>query len=97
MYVRVLPAAFPASSPVTCLPAPPSLARAERIGAVEFRPPVPAGDIVPAADWTICRGGPHTIAESLPRNVPLLLFPGPIFERRYHAARTQGRRSGPRG
>jgi UDP:flavonoid glycosyltransferase YjiC (YdhE family) len=66
-----------------------SLTRPERIGAVEFRPYVPAADILPAADWTICHGGQNTIAQSLLHNVPLLMFPGLIFERRYNAAKTQ--------
>ena len=37
------------------------------------------------ADWTICHGGQNTIIESLLHGVPLLVFPGPIFERRFNA------------
>jgi UDP:flavonoid glycosyltransferase YjiC (YdhE family) len=91
---EVLPAVFPAGSPVTCLVGAQSLTRTERIGAVEFRSYVPAGDILPAADWTICHGGQNTIVQSLLHNVPLLLFPGPIFERRYNAAKTQAAAAG---
>lgn len=91
---RVLPAVFPVGSPVTCLVGAQSLTRTERVGAVEFRPYVPAGDILPAADWTICHGGQNTIAQSLLHNVPLLIFPGPIFERRYNAAKTQAAGAG---
>ncbi len=91
---RVLPAVFPAGSPVTCLVGAQSLTRTERIGAAEFRPYVPAGDILPAADWTICHGGQNTIIQSLLHSVPLLIFPGPVFERRYNAAKTQAAAAG---
>jgi UDP:flavonoid glycosyltransferase YjiC (YdhE family) len=91
---RVLPAVFPAGGPVTCLVGAPSLSRPERAGAVEFRPYVPAGDILPTTDWTICHGGQNTIAQSLLHHVPLLIFPGPIFERRYNAAKTQAAGAG---
>lgn len=71
-----------------------TLTRTERVGAVVFRPYVPAGDILPAADWTICHGGQNTIVQSLLHNVPLLIFPGPISERRYNAAKTQAAAAG---
>lgn len=57
----------------------------EKIGAVEFRPYVPAADVLPFCDWTICHGGQNTIIQSLVSHVPLLIFPGPIFERRFNA------------
>lgn len=41
--------------------------------------------LLPHAEWTICHGGQNTIIESLLYGVPLLLFPGPIFERRFNA------------
>jgi Glycosyl transferases, related to UDP-glucuronosyltransferase len=33
----------------------------------------------------ICHGGLNTITQSIAAGVPLLVFPGPIFERRYNA------------
>ncbi len=91
---QVLPAVFPSGSPVTCLVGAHSLTSPERIGAVEFRPYVPADDILPDADWTICHGGQNTVVQSLLHDVPLLIFPGPIFERRYNAAKIQAAAAG---
>jgi UDP:flavonoid glycosyltransferase YjiC (YdhE family) len=84
---EVLPAVFPAASPVTFLVGAHSLTRSERIGAVEFHPYVSARDVLASSDWTICHGGQNTIIESLRHDVPLLIFPGPIFERRFNAAK----------
>jgi UDP:flavonoid glycosyltransferase YjiC (YdhE family) len=57
--------------------------------AVDFRPYVPAELVLPQCDWTICHGGQNTITQSLVHNVPLLIFPGPIFERRYNAKKVE--------
>ncbi|MDI6696241.1 MAG: glycosyltransferase [Anaerolineales bacterium] len=59
------------------------------MGAVEFHPYVPAADVFPYCDWTICHGGQNTIVQSLMNGVPLLVFPGPIFERRFNARKIQ--------
>jgi UDP:flavonoid glycosyltransferase YjiC (YdhE family) len=32
-----------------------------------------------------CRGGPNAIIQSLASSVPLIIFPGSIFERRFNA------------
>ncbi len=50
-----------------------------------FRPYVPAEVLLPRCEWTICHGGQNTIIQSLLHGVPLIIFPGPIFERRYNA------------
>lgn len=85
----VLPQVFRPEGKYICLVGAQSIASVERIGAVEFRPYVPAADVLPYCDWTICHGGQNTIIQSLMNRVPLLVFPGPIFERRYNARKVQ--------
>jgi len=55
---------------------------------------VPAAAVLPYCDWTICHGGQNTIIQSLLNGVPLVLFPGPIFERRYNARKVQAAGAG---
>ena len=62
-----------------------SIERPFRTEAVEFYPYVPADVLLPQCDWTICHGGQNTIVQSLMHAVPLIVFPGPIWERRYNA------------
>ena len=64
------------------------------IEGVEFRPYVPAAAALPHCDWTICHGGQNTIIQSLSHSVPLLVFPGPIFERRFNARKVQAAGAG---
>jgi UDP:flavonoid glycosyltransferase YjiC (YdhE family) len=56
---------------------------------VQFRLYVSADALLPHCDWTICHGGQNTIIQSLLYGVPLLVFPGPIFERRFNARKLQ--------
>ncbi len=86
---RVLPQVFPPDGNVTCLVGAQSLQRPERIGSVELRPYVPAEAVLPHCDWTLCHGGQNTIVQSLLHGVPLLVFPGAIFERRFNAERIE--------
>jgi UDP:flavonoid glycosyltransferase YjiC (YdhE family) len=86
---KVLPEVFPAGGNLTCLVGAQSIREIERIEAVEFRPYVPAQALLPHCDWTICHGGQNTIIQSLRHGVPLLVFPGPIFERRFNASKVQ--------
>jgi UDP:flavonoid glycosyltransferase YjiC (YdhE family) len=85
----VLPQVFPADGMYECLVGAQSITAAERVGGVEFRPYVPAEAVLTHADWTICHGGQNTIIQSLRSGVPLLIFPGPIFERRFNAQKVQ--------
>jgi UDP:flavonoid glycosyltransferase YjiC (YdhE family) len=82
---EILPLVFPESGELRCLVGAQSITQVMRMGGVEFRPYVPADTILPFCDWTLCHGGQNTIIQSLRSGVPLLLFPGPIFERRYNA------------
>lgn len=85
----MLPQVFPAEGPYRVLVGAQSVQQVERLGAVEFRPYVSAQAILPYADFTLCHGGQNTIIQSLLNGVPLLIFPGPIFERRYNARKVQ--------
>ncbi len=82
---RFLPQVFRAGGNYHVLVGAQSIIAAEMLGAVELRPFVAAADVLPCCDWTICHGGQNTIIQSLVNDVPLLVFPGPIFERRYNA------------
>lgn len=82
---KVLPEVFPADGDRVCLVGSQSIDEPERVGAVEFLPYVPAESILPHADWTLCHGGLNTIIQSLRAGVPLIIFPGAVFERRFNA------------
>ncbi len=82
---KVLPEAFEGFSGVQCLVAAETLEREERIGNVFFAPWIPATEILPQCDLVICHGGLNTITQSIEAGVPILCFPGAIFERRYNA------------
>ncbi len=84
-----LPQAFPAEGPHRVLVRAQSIRQVERLGAVEFRPYVPAQAVLPHVDLTLCHGGQNTIIQSLVYGAPLAIFPGPIFERRYNARKVQ--------
>ncbi len=86
---RVLPVAFPADNRCEVLVGTPGITSVERIGSVEMRPFVPAAAVLGSCDWTICHGGQNTIIQSLMNGVPLMIFPGPIFERRYNARKVR--------
>ena len=66
-----------------------SITQTIRQGAVELRPYISAEALLPYCDWTICHGGQNTIIQSLTHGVPLAIFPGPIFERRFNAMKIQ--------
>lgn len=85
----VLPHVFPEKGACTCIVGAPGVEQAYSIGGVEFHPFVPIAEILPHCDWTICHGGQNTITESLMHGVPLIIFPGNIWERRYNAKKVQ--------
>ena len=86
---RVLPKVFPVDGDLACLVGVQGITWTERVGAVQFSSYVPAETVLPYCDWTICHGGQNTIVQSLRRDVPLIVFPGPIFERRFNARKVQ--------
>ena len=86
---KILPQVFPENGKYICLVAAQSVTAIEHIGGVEFHPYVPPVDVLPHCDWTICHGGQNTIIQSLINGVPLIIFPGPIFERRFNARKIQ--------
>ncbi len=91
---RVLPQVFPPGGELTCLVGAQSIQEPYRIGGVDFRPYVPAEAVLPRSVWTICHGGQNTIIQSLMNGVPLVIFPGPIFERRYNARKVEAAGAG---
>ncbi len=86
---QVLPRVFPAEGSLRCLVGAPGIRGDEQIGGVRFQRYVPAEAVLPHCDWVICHGGQNTIAQSLLHGVPLILFPGPVFERRFNAQKVQ--------
>lgn len=94
---EILPRIFPAGGKQICLVGAQSLEKMERVENVEFHPYIPAEAVLPLCDWTICHGGQNTIIQSLQFGVPLLVFPGPIFERRFNAHKVQENGAGQMG
>lgn len=82
---RVLPRVFPEGSGPLCLVGWPGFPAERRIGNVIFRPFWDTENLIPRCDWVLCHGGHNTIIQSLSHKVPLIVFPGPIFERRFNA------------
>jgi len=64
---------------------------------IEFHNFIPAFKVLPFCKWTICHGGHNTIIQSLINFVPLILFPGPIFERRFNASMISRNKAGVMG
>jgi UDP-N-acetylglucosamine:LPS N-acetylglucosamine transferase len=91
---RVLPEVFPSNGGWHCYLGAQSITEVHRVEAVEFRPYVPAELLLPRCAWTICHGGQNTIIQSLLCGVPLLIFPGPVFERRYNAEKVEAAMAG---
>jgi UDP:flavonoid glycosyltransferase YjiC (YdhE family) len=86
---KTLPLVFAKSGDPSCVVGGQSIEKPFQIGAVEFYPYVPADELLPQCDWTICHGGQNTVIQSLVHDVPLLIFPGAIFERRYNAQKVE--------
>jgi UDP:flavonoid glycosyltransferase YjiC (YdhE family) len=85
----VLPVLFPVEGGRRCFVGVQTIEASYRIEGVHFHPYIPAEVLLPFCDWTLCHGGQNTIIQSLLNDVPLLIFPGPIFERRYNARKVQ--------
>jgi UDP:flavonoid glycosyltransferase YjiC (YdhE family) len=84
---EVLPRAFAPFGGLSVCVADPSRKDELRVGKVRFLPYLPSEEILARAELTICHGGLNTITQSIEAGVPLLLFPGPIFERRFNAGK----------
>lgn len=85
----VLPNLLAKGEPLKAIVAGPNISTPACLGKVEFRPYISAAAFLPYCDWTVCHGGQNTIIQSLIHAVPLLVFPGPIFERRFNAEKVK--------
>jgi UDP:flavonoid glycosyltransferase YjiC (YdhE family) len=91
---KILPRVFTKDKKYICHVASETIHKEQEIGSVKFSSYVPAGQLLPYCDWTICHGGHNTIMQSLLHNVPMMIFPGPIFERRINAGQVEKNGSG---
>jgi UDP:flavonoid glycosyltransferase YjiC (YdhE family) len=91
---KVLPKVFDGMDEYSCIVASQSIHKEYQIGNVEFKSYIQAEELLPNCEWTICHGGLNTITQSLEFKVPLLIFPGPIFERRFNARKVQEQNGG---
>ena len=94
---EVLPLVFSNNNDTICLVGSQGIEKEEKIGSVIFQSFVPAREILPYCDWVICHGGQNTIIQALMAGVPLMVFPGPIFERRFNARKVQSTGAGSMG
>lgn len=94
---KVLPVIFPDGGRLHCLVGAQSIETPEHYGAVDIQSYIPVEALLPQSEWVICHGGQNTIIQALRRDVPLLIFPGPIFERRFNAERVQAAGAGKMG
>lgn len=90
----VLPETFAGLDNYRCIVAFQSISEEKTIGNVQFKPYIQADELLPYCEWTICHGGLNSITQSLEYQVPLIIFPGPIFERRFNAEKVAGQKAG---
>lgn len=86
---EILPEVFSEKSEYCCIVASDKIEQSYKKGNVIFVSYISANRILPFCDWTFCHGGHNTIVQSILHNVPLLIFPGGIFERRFNATMVQ--------
>jgi UDP:flavonoid glycosyltransferase YjiC (YdhE family) len=91
---KILPQAFPTGGKTICLVGSQVITSPEEIGNVKFMPYVDAQAVLPHCDWTLCHGGQNTIIQSLMNSVPLMIFPGSSYERRFNAGKVQSAGAG---
>lgn len=82
---RVLTELCATQPDLSCFVSRQGIGHPEQVGQLHLLPYVDPPTVLPHAEWTICHGGQNTIIESLLFGVPLLMFPEPIFERRFNA------------
>jgi uncharacterized protein (TIGR00661 family) len=85
----VLPQVFLKGSNTVCLVASEAVKKETQIENVIIRKYFDAEFIIPKCEWVICHAGHNTIIQSLQHNIPLIMFPGAIFERRFNAKKIQ--------
>ncbi len=88
---KQLPRALKGRNDIICYMASNSIRREYSIDNVRFVNFINAHALLPHCILTICHGGLNSITQSLEYGVPVLSFPGPIFERRYNSEILQER------
>jgi UDP:flavonoid glycosyltransferase YjiC (YdhE family) len=94
---KVLPLIYPDDSSIQFLVAAMIKEKEIRMGNVVIRPYYNAGKVIPRSDWVICHGGQNTLMQSMKNGVPVIVFPGAIFERRYNAKKIVDNKTGVMG
>lgn len=90
----VLPETFRIFADLKCIVSSQGISSKFQIHNVEFLPYTQTDQLLPRCAMTICHGGLSTITHSLAYGIPLLIFPGPIYERRYNAYQVVEQRVG---
>lgn len=86
---KELPKALANRDDIRCYLATDSIKEDYSIGNVKFVNFINAKNLLPHCILTLCHGGLNTITQSLEYGVPVLSFPGPIFERRFNSEMLQ--------
>ena len=86
---KELPKALADKDDIICYLATDSIKEDYSIGNVKFVNYINATKLLPHCILTLCHGGLNTITQSLEYGVPVLSFPGPIFERRFNSEMLQ--------
>ncbi|MBN1430531.1 MAG: hypothetical protein JXB07_19325 [Anaerolineae bacterium] len=82
---KVLSQVFPTNSGLKCLVCARGIKRPYRLNEVEFRSYFPVETVLTRCRWMLCHGRQNTVIQSLRRDVPLIIFPGSVFEQRFNA------------
>lgn len=86
---KMLPRVFAGDGEYRCIVASENIRQPFSVAGVDFCSYIDADELLPHCEWTMCHGGHNTIIQSLLYKVPLLLFPGMVFERRFNAEMVQ--------
>ncbi len=92
--IKILPKVINKMKNTVCYVASQSICKEFNIKNIYFVKYVQASEILPHCKVTICHGGLNTITQSLEAGVPLIIFPGAIFERRFNAQKVAEAKGG---
>lgn len=81
---NVLPKFFDNQDKYQCIIVSNYISTPYKQGNIHFYPHLDTNAVLKHSDWVICHGGHNIIVESITNEIPLILFPGVIFERVYN-------------